>query len=192
MKVPSGLKTGLAIAATCLGLCFSPASRADAWPSKPIRLEVPFGAGGTSEVVMRIVATELSARWKVPVVVDNRTGAGGNIGTDIAAHAPPDGYTMLAGVTATHGINVSLYAKLPFFQHLLEVSGFTAEAAKARQGAGGEALSDAFLDAVCLIGPASRCRERLAAFTAAGLDLPILVPPIGVDGARAVIDAFRS
>lgn len=88
--------------------------------------------------------------------------------------------------------NLGLYATLPFFQHLLHVSGFTAEAKKAREGAGAESLSDEFLDAVCLIGPASRCRERLAAFTAAGLDLPILVPPIGVDGARAVLNAFKS
>lgn len=88
--------------------------------------------------------------------------------------------------------NLGLYPTFPFFQHLLHVSGFTAEAEKARQGAGADSLSDELLDAVCLIGPASRCRERLAAFTAAGLDLPILVPPIGVDGARAVIAAFKS
>jgi hypothetical protein len=88
--------------------------------------------------------------------------------------------------------NLGLYATLPFFQHLLQVSGFTAEAEKARQGAGADSLSDKFLDAVCLIGPVSRCRERLAKFTAAGIDLPILLPPIGVDGARAVIDAFKS
>ena len=87
--------------------------------------------------------------------------------------------------------NLGLYTTLPFFQHLLHVSGFTAEAQKAREGAGAESLSDDFLDAVCLIGPASRCRERLAAFTAAGLDLPILVPPIGVDGARSVMSAFK-
>lgn len=88
--------------------------------------------------------------------------------------------------------NLGLYTTLPFFQHLLHVSGFTAEAEKARQGAGKESLSDAFLDSVCLIGPVSRCRERLAAFTDAGLDLPILVPPIGIEGARAVIEAFGS
>jgi alkanesulfonate monooxygenase SsuD/methylene tetrahydromethanopterin reductase-like flavin-dependent oxidoreductase (luciferase family) len=87
--------------------------------------------------------------------------------------------------------NLGLYATLPFFQHLLRVSGFPAEAEQAEQGAGAAALSDRFLDAVCLIGPMSRCRERLAAFTAAGLDLPILVPPIGVEGARGVIEAFR-
>jgi len=68
---------------------------------------------------------------------------------------------------------------------------FTAEAEKAEQGVGAEALSDQFLDAVCLIGSAERCRDRLSAFSAAGLDLPILLPSIGVDGARAVITAFR-
>jgi len=88
--------------------------------------------------------------------------------------------------------NLGLYATLPFFQHLLRVSGFTAEAEKAEQGGAGDALSDAFLDAVCLIGSAARCRERLAAFTDAGLDLPILLPPIGVEGARAVVEAFRN
>jgi alkanesulfonate monooxygenase SsuD/methylene tetrahydromethanopterin reductase-like flavin-dependent oxidoreductase (luciferase family) len=87
--------------------------------------------------------------------------------------------------------NLGLFATFPFFQHLLRVSGFTVEAERAEQGAGADALSDRFLDAVCLIGPVTRCRERLAAFTAAGLDLPILMPPIGVDGARAIIDTFK-
>jgi alkanesulfonate monooxygenase SsuD/methylene tetrahydromethanopterin reductase-like flavin-dependent oxidoreductase (luciferase family) len=87
--------------------------------------------------------------------------------------------------------NLGLYTTLPFFQHLLRVSGFTEEAEKAEQGAGAASLSDAFLDAVCLIGSVTRCRERLAVFTAAGLDLPILVPPIGVEGAQTVISAFR-
>jgi alkanesulfonate monooxygenase SsuD/methylene tetrahydromethanopterin reductase-like flavin-dependent oxidoreductase (luciferase family) len=87
--------------------------------------------------------------------------------------------------------NLGLYPTLPFFQHLMRVSGFGAEAAKAEQGAASEALSDRFLDTVCLIGSVERCRERLSEFRAAGLDLPILMPPIGVDGARAVIKAFR-
>jgi 5,10-methylenetetrahydromethanopterin reductase len=87
--------------------------------------------------------------------------------------------------------NLGLYTAFPFFQRLFRASGFAAEAAKAEQGAGGDSLSDRLLDAVCLIGPLSRCREQLAAFRAAGLELPILVPPIGVDGARAVIGAFR-
>lgn len=96
----------------------------------------------------------------------------------------------LPTLIATARANLGLYTTLPFFQHLLRVSGFTAEAEKAEQGAGAASLSDAFLDAVCLIGPVGHCRERLAAFRAAGLDLPILMPPIGVEGARAVIKAF--
>jgi hypothetical protein len=59
------------------------------------------------------------------------------------------------------------------------------------KGAGGAALSDRLLDAVCLLGPMARCREQLAAFRSAGVDLPILVPPIGVDAARAVMRGFR-
>src|SRR6185295_11366797 len=87
--------------------------------------------------------------------------------------------------------NLGLYTALPFFQRLFRASGFADEAAKAEQGAGPASLSDRLLDAVCLIGPMARCREQLGAFRAAGLDLPILVAPIGVDGARAVIAAFR-
>jgi alkanesulfonate monooxygenase SsuD/methylene tetrahydromethanopterin reductase-like flavin-dependent oxidoreductase (luciferase family) len=98
----------------------------------------------------------------------------------------------ITALMTTARANLGLYTTLPFFQHLLHVSGFTAEAERAKQGAGGDSLSDKFLEAVCLIGPVSRCRERLAAFTAAGLDLPILMPPIGVDGARSIIDAFKS
>ena len=98
----------------------------------------------------------------------------------------------MTALLAAARANLGLYATLPFFRRLFQVSGFIAEAEKARQGAGPGSLSDKFLDAVCLIGPASRCRERLAAFTAAGLDLPILVPPVGVDGARAVINTFKS
>jgi alkanesulfonate monooxygenase SsuD/methylene tetrahydromethanopterin reductase-like flavin-dependent oxidoreductase (luciferase family) len=87
--------------------------------------------------------------------------------------------------------NLGLFTTLPFFQRLLRASGFAAEADMAEQGAGGASLSDVVLDGICLIGPVSRCRERLAEYRAAGLDLPLLWPPIGVDAARAVIAAFR-
>ncbi len=100
------------------------------------------------------------------------------------------GDDVAALLNAARG-NLGLYTTMPFFQHLLRISGFTQEAELAEQGAGANALSDRFLEAVCLIGPMSRCRERLAEYKAAGLDLPILVPPVGVDGARAVIEAFR-
>jgi alkanesulfonate monooxygenase SsuD/methylene tetrahydromethanopterin reductase-like flavin-dependent oxidoreductase (luciferase family) len=86
--------------------------------------------------------------------------------------------------------NLALYTGFPFFQHLFRVSGFEPEAAQMEGGAGGAALSDRLLDAICLIGPVERCSDQLAAFRAAGVDLPILMPPIGIEGARAVIQAF--
>src|SRR4051794_15216950 len=87
--------------------------------------------------------------------------------------------------------NLGFFAGLPFFQRLIRASGFTTEAGKAEQGGGGEALSDRLLDAICLLGPVSRCRERLAEYRNAGLDLPVLWPAIGVDSARQVISTFR-
>ena len=87
--------------------------------------------------------------------------------------------------------NLGLYTTFPFFQRLFRASGFGPEADQMEKGAGGAALSDRILDAVCLTGPLARCREQLAGFRSAGVDLPILVAPIGVDGARAVIKAFR-
>jgi alkanesulfonate monooxygenase SsuD/methylene tetrahydromethanopterin reductase-like flavin-dependent oxidoreductase (luciferase family) len=87
--------------------------------------------------------------------------------------------------------NLGFFTALPFFQRLLRASGFSEEADKAEQGAGGEALSDRVLDAICLIGPVAHCRDRLAAYREAGLDLPILWPAMGVDSAREVISAFR-
>jgi alkanesulfonate monooxygenase SsuD/methylene tetrahydromethanopterin reductase-like flavin-dependent oxidoreductase (luciferase family) len=88
-------------------------------------------------------------------------------------------------------LNLGLYTTLPFFQRLIRRSGFAAEADQMEQGVGPAALTDRLLDAVCLFGPVTRCREQLATFRAAGVNLPILVPPIGVDGARAVIQAFQ-
>jgi alkanesulfonate monooxygenase SsuD/methylene tetrahydromethanopterin reductase-like flavin-dependent oxidoreductase (luciferase family) len=87
--------------------------------------------------------------------------------------------------------NLALFTTFPFYQRMFRASGFVEEAAKAEQGAGGDSLSDRLLDAICLIGPISRCREQLEAFRAAGVDLPILSPPIGVEGGREVIRAFR-
>src|SRR4051794_11994188 len=86
--------------------------------------------------------------------------------------------------------NLALYTGFPFFQHLFRASGYGPEADEMERGAGGAALSDRLLDAVCLIGTVERCREQLAAFRAAGVDMPILMPPIGVEGAQAVIKAF--
>jgi alkanesulfonate monooxygenase SsuD/methylene tetrahydromethanopterin reductase-like flavin-dependent oxidoreductase (luciferase family) len=96
----------------------------------------------------------------------------------------------LDALRAAARANIGFFTGLPFFQRLMRVSGFAAEADKAEQGAGGDALSDDFLDAICLLGPVARCRERLAAYRAAGLDLPILWPALGLEGAREAIRLF--
>ncbi len=80
------------------------------FPSRPLRFIVPYAAGGNGDIVARIVAQKLSAQLGQQVVIDNRAGAGGNIGAEIAAHAAPDGYTIVLG-TNTHAINMSLYAR---------------------------------------------------------------------------------
>ena len=84
------------------------------YPSKPIRLVVPFPAGGTTDILARAVAQRLTETMGQPVIVDNRAGAGGNIGAELVAKAPPDGYTLLMGTVGTHAINASLYAKMPY------------------------------------------------------------------------------
>jgi alkanesulfonate monooxygenase SsuD/methylene tetrahydromethanopterin reductase-like flavin-dependent oxidoreductase (luciferase family) len=86
--------------------------------------------------------------------------------------------------------NLGLFTTFPFFQRLFRASGFAEEAAQMEQGTGAAALSDRLLDAVCLLGSEARCRDQLAAFRAAGVDLPILLPPVGVEAAQAVIQAF--
>ena len=87
--------------------------------------------------------------------------------------------------------NLVLYTGLPFFQRLFREMGFPEEAALMERGEGTASLSDRLLDGICLIGPIQRCQEQLAAFREAGVNLPILYPPIGVDGARQVLQAFQ-
>jgi tripartite-type tricarboxylate transporter receptor subunit TctC len=87
---------------------------AQAYPSKPIRLVVPFPAGGSLDVVARAIGQKLTEAWGQPVVIDNRPGAGGNIGADLVAKSAPDGYTILEGALSTHAVNVSLYSKMPY------------------------------------------------------------------------------
>jgi alkanesulfonate monooxygenase SsuD/methylene tetrahydromethanopterin reductase-like flavin-dependent oxidoreductase (luciferase family) len=86
--------------------------------------------------------------------------------------------------------NLGVFTTFPFFQRLFRASGFGPEAEQMEKGVGASALSDRLLDAVCLIGPVSRCREQLAAFRAAGTDLPILLPSVDVESVRAAIKAF--
>jgi len=84
------------------------------WPSKPVRIVVPFTAGGTTDILARAMAPELTKAFGQPFVVENRAGAGGNIGADLVAKSPADGYTILMGTVGTHGINKALYAKMPY------------------------------------------------------------------------------
>ena len=86
--------------------------------------------------------------------------------------------------------NLAVFTTFPFFQRLFRASGFGPEADQMEKGAGGAALSDRLLDAVCLLGPLERCREQLSAFRSAGADLPILMPSVDVNGAHALIRAF--
>ncbi len=89
-------------------------ANAQTYPSKPLRFVVPFAAGGGTDLVARTVAQKLTEALGQPCVVDNRTGAAGTIGADIAAKSPPDGHTLLLGSNGPLAINPSLYAKLPY------------------------------------------------------------------------------
>ena len=87
---------------------------AQAWPNKPVRIVVPFAAGGTTDVVARIVGQKLGEAWNQSVVIENRGGAGGNIGADVVAKSAPDGYTILMTSGSIFTVNPSLYKKMPF------------------------------------------------------------------------------
>lgn len=97
-----------------LAALLPPAAWAQAYPSKPIRLVVPFPPGGSLDIVARAIGQRLAEAWGQAVVIDNRPGAGGNIGADLVARSAPDGYTILEGALSTHAVNVSLYPRLPY------------------------------------------------------------------------------
>jgi tripartite-type tricarboxylate transporter receptor subunit TctC len=88
--------------------------QAQNYPDKPIRMIVPFAAGGSSDVLARGVAKQLGDQMSAPFIVENRPGAAGNVGAAYVAKAPPDGYTLLFGTIGTFGISPALYKKLPF------------------------------------------------------------------------------
>jgi len=109
------LRTALALGTLSAVLVVAgPALAQGGWPNKPVRIVVPFAPGGTTDILARAVAPELSKAFGQQFIVDNRAGAGGNVGADIVAKAPNDGYTLLMGTVGTHGINRALYPKLPF------------------------------------------------------------------------------
>jgi alkanesulfonate monooxygenase SsuD/methylene tetrahydromethanopterin reductase-like flavin-dependent oxidoreductase (luciferase family) len=128
-----------------------------------------------------------SKRW----VERGRAKSGGRGKLDLTLGLPTYVGDDIESLRAAARANLGLFTTLPFFQRLLRASGFTEEANAAERSSGGEALSDRVLDAICLIGPVGRCRDRIAQYRAAGLDLPIVWPGLGVDTARQIITAFR-
>jgi tripartite-type tricarboxylate transporter receptor subunit TctC len=111
----TGLRCWLALAAA--GAAAHVAAQpgpAPAWPTKPVRLVVPFGAGGTADTLGRIVATRLTESLGQPIVVENRGGAGGLIGAEYVAKSAPDGYTLVVSGVASHVLAPTLAAKPPF------------------------------------------------------------------------------
>ncbi len=103
-----------AIAGAALLLSVPAVLAQGAWPTKPVKIVVPFAPGGTTDILARAMAPELSQAFGQQFIVDNRAGAGGNVGADIVAKSPADGYTLLMGTVGTHGINKALYTKLPY------------------------------------------------------------------------------
>ena len=95
-------------------LAAAPALADGPWPQKPVRIVVPFPGGGSNDALCRIVGEKLSATWNQPVIVDNRPGAGGNVGAEIVFHAPNDGYTLLCSPPGPLTINQYLYKSLPY------------------------------------------------------------------------------
>ncbi|TQJ97104.1 tripartite tricarboxylate transporter substrate binding protein [Achromobacter sp. SLBN-14] len=99
-----------------VGLVAAPAfaQGTDNFPTRPVTIVVPFPAGGATDLTARLVAEGLSKKWGQSVVVENKPGAGGNVGSEYVARAAPDGYTLVLGVTGSHGINTSLYKNMRY------------------------------------------------------------------------------
>lgn len=104
----------LAILIAAATLPAAPAALAQAWPAREVRVVIGFSAGGTTDIITRTLAPELTRAWGVPIVIENRTGAGGNIGADLVAKSKPDGYTLFMGSVGPLAINASLYKAMPY------------------------------------------------------------------------------
>jgi len=105
----------VAVTACLVGLLTVVTARAQSgYPAKPVKIVVPFPAGGVNDVLARIVADKLQAKWGQPVIIENKAGAAGNLGADLAAKSPPDGYTLLVAPPPPLAINQFLYKQLPY------------------------------------------------------------------------------
>ncbi|HXR59023.1 MAG TPA: tripartite tricarboxylate transporter substrate binding protein [Burkholderiales bacterium] len=119
--IPARFRSFALAALTLFAL--APAAHAQGWPSRPIRLIAPYAAGGPVDISARLVAVRLQEALGQPVVVENRPGAGGNLGVDLVAKSAPDGYTLVIGAIATHAINPTLMGSVPYdpvrdFRHI--------------------------------------------------------------------------
>jgi tripartite-type tricarboxylate transporter receptor subunit TctC len=101
-------------AVCCVAMFAIPTAHAQGYPTKALRFVVPFPAGGPLDISARAIGQKLTEAWKQPVIIDNRPGAGGNIGADNVAKSAADGYTLLMGAVSTHAINPSLYSRMPY------------------------------------------------------------------------------
>jgi tripartite-type tricarboxylate transporter receptor subunit TctC len=108
------MRSAVQVILACAAVVVSSVAEAQTYPVKGVRIIVPFPAGGATDIMARLVAQRLSEMWAQQVIVDNRGGAAGTIGSDLAAKSAPDGYTILVGTSSTHAIAQSLYAKLPY------------------------------------------------------------------------------
>lgn len=121
----------LLIATAMLALAAAAQGQSPTYPDKPIRIVVPFAVGGIADTFGREIGKKLTEAWGQPVLIDTRTGAGGNIGADLVAKSPPDGYTLVIGSIGTHAVNLSLLANMPHdsvkdftpIVHLLDAEG---------------------------------------------------------------------
>jgi tripartite-type tricarboxylate transporter receptor subunit TctC len=109
MQVAHRTLIAASLSALALGAIVLPAQAQDKWPSKPITYVVPFPAGGTTDILARLIGQKLGPALGTTVIIDNRPGAGGNIGSELVARAAPDGYTIMGGTISSHSINASLY-----------------------------------------------------------------------------------
>jgi tripartite-type tricarboxylate transporter receptor subunit TctC len=105
---------GLACTSALITLLEQSAAQATTWPSKPVKIIVPSAAGSAPDIMARMLGSELQQRLKQPFVIENKPGAGGSIGSDLTAKAPPDGYTFVMGNIGSHAMNVATYKDLPY------------------------------------------------------------------------------
>ena len=104
----------IAVSCWLIPMAGAAAYAAETYPTKTVRMVVPFAAGGSTDLLARNVAQRLNEAWKQPVIVDNRAGGGGIVGSDQVAKSPADGYTLLVGTVTTHAVAATLYRKLPY------------------------------------------------------------------------------